>query len=386
MKNLENLTIHSFRGLQDISLESLGQINLFVGVNNSGKTSVLEAISTYCRPLDPLEWLNTAWRREIKSSRKPQLEALKWLFPQNGTVGEFSWGETHISGDGKFAVRESRSIYQEFEEIWADPDRSIGRAFPSAGNLAYDIEEVNLSPATVVRGAEVKLKATIEKEEKLPDLEISESFVIWENRNFVKRRQPGTGEGKSEIMLPVDAVTPFSHAIEQLQVELLSSATLAGFKPEVIKLLQVMDKEIDDLQILSHRGDSPRLYVSHKQTGMGPLSACGEGVCRLLSIALTLAKVRGGVLLIDDLETAIHTLALKPALSWLVQACQQMDVQLFATTHSLETVDELLDASEEIADLVLYRLYPRESRTKLIRNDWKRLKRLREDVGMEVRW
>jgi len=57
-----------------------------VGANNSGKTSVLEAISTYCRPLDPLEWLNTSWRREIKSSRKPQLDALRWLFPQNSEV------------------------------------------------------------------------------------------------------------------------------------------------------------------------------------------------------------------------------------------------------------------------------------------------------------
>jgi len=54
MKNLDHLTIHSFRGLQEIDLQSLGQINLFVGVKNSGKSSVLEAISTYYRPLDPL--------------------------------------------------------------------------------------------------------------------------------------------------------------------------------------------------------------------------------------------------------------------------------------------------------------------------------------------
>ncbi len=40
MTNLDNLTIHSFRRLQEIDLQSLGQINLFVGVNNSGKSSV----------------------------------------------------------------------------------------------------------------------------------------------------------------------------------------------------------------------------------------------------------------------------------------------------------------------------------------------------------
>jgi AAA15 family ATPase/GTPase len=44
MKNLDSLTIHQFRGLRDVELKDLGQINLFVGINNSGKTTVLEAL------------------------------------------------------------------------------------------------------------------------------------------------------------------------------------------------------------------------------------------------------------------------------------------------------------------------------------------------------
>ncbi|MBO1351003.1 MAG: AAA family ATPase [Hormoscilla sp. GUM202] len=370
MKNLENLTIHSFRGLQEIGLESLGQINLFVGVNNSGKTSVLEAISTYCRPLDPLAWLNTAWRREIKSSRKPQLEALKWLFPQNSTVEEFYQGETHISGDGKFPVRESKAIYREFEGIDPYPDR-----------MESDIE---YEETQTVRGAELEMKAKLSESQlslfdKQQD-ELSETFQIWENKGFVNRGS------SSKIELPVETVTPVSHRIEKLQMESLSKATFHELKQDVIKLLQVMDPGIIDLDVLYDPGGTPRLYINHKQIGRSPLSAFGDGVRRLLYIASTLVKVRGGVLLIDELETAIHTLALKPALSWLVQACQQMEVQLFATTDSLETVDELLSASETIADLVLYRLYPRESQTKLIRNDRERLKRLREELGKEVRW
>ncbi|MBO1351002.1 MAG: AAA family ATPase [Hormoscilla sp. GUM202] len=378
MKNLENLTIHSFRGLQEISLESLGQINLFVGVNNSGKTSVLEAISTYCRPLDPLEWLNTAWRREIKSSRKPQLEALKWLFPQNSTVpvGEFYQGETHISGDGKFTVRESKAIYREFEGTKPYPDKI-------EDDIEYEETEYEQNVNTV-RGADLELYANFDNRQSncSGDLEKfkSEIFQIWENERFVNRKKP------SDIELPVETVTTFSHRIENLQVRLLSQATLQQFKSEVIQLLQVMDPGIIDLDVLSVRGDTPRLYIHHKQIGISPLSAFGDGVRRLMYIASTLAKVRGGVLLIDELETAIHTEVLKPSFYWLVQWCQQMDVQLFATTHSLETVDELLSASKIAPDLVLYRLYPRESRTKLLRIDRDRLQRVRQDLGMEVRW
>ena len=49
MLPLETLTIHQFRGLRDVELRGLGRFNVLVGLNNSGKTSVLEAIATYAR-------------------------------------------------------------------------------------------------------------------------------------------------------------------------------------------------------------------------------------------------------------------------------------------------------------------------------------------------
>src|ERR1017187_3457775 len=53
---LDRLTIGKFRGLRDLPLDDLGRVNLLVGPNNSGKTSILEAIWIFCRPLDPRVW------------------------------------------------------------------------------------------------------------------------------------------------------------------------------------------------------------------------------------------------------------------------------------------------------------------------------------------
>lgn len=367
MKNLENLTIHRFRGLQDLHLESLGQINLLVGVNNSGKTSVLEAISTYCNPADPLVWLSTAWRRNIKLSLEQRLEFIKWMFPKKTEekLANSHPMETYISGNGRFQVRESRAIYREIEGTNISSNR--------VEDNMQDYKAMNY----IIRGAEIDLKVRIEEQNGIKDGSLN--FKIWEKQQFIN---PGK---RSDVYLPVETVTPFSHAFEQLQVKLLSEATFEGFKPEVIKLIQVIDPGIIDLEILSLGGEDTNIYIIHKSTGVSPLSAFGDGVRRLLFIALTVAKVRGGVLLIDELETAIHTEALKPTFSWLVQWCQQMDVQLFATTHSLETIDELLDASES-ADFAFYRLYPPDSKIKVIRHDRERLKRLRQELGKEVRW
>jgi AAA15 family ATPase/GTPase len=374
MKHIDNLTIHRFRGLRDLTLQDLGQINILVGGNNSGKTSVLEAISTYCRPLDLAEWLNTSWRREIKYSRKPRLEAFKWLFPQSKEEEEFDsyyQGETHVSGNGKFSVRESRAIYQEFEALELSEDDET----QSSDDLDINENESENEFDNILRGAEIELKAILSTSPN----ELSEHFEIWENERVTNRRI------RSDAMLSVDTVTPFSHRIEQSQVGLLSEATFQRFKPEVIELLQVMDSGIIDLEILSHGGNRSSLYIDHKRVGFSPLSSFGDGVRRLLFIALTVAKVRGGVLLIDEIETAIHTEALSSSFAWIVQWCQRFDVQLFATTHSLETVDAILDASDSDTDFVLYRLEKGESQTKAVRIERERLQRLREDLGQEVR-
>ena len=382
---IDNLTIHRFRGIRDLTLENLGQINLLVGINNSGKTTVLEAIYTYCNSLDPLAWLNTAWRREIKSSRKSKLESLKWLFPQNiqNNSDYFYQGETKVSGNGNFGVVELKATYQEFEEIWDSTKDSNEE--DEEENLMDDRDNDNNE---VRRGADLKLTFTPSKliykldifEDKNQELPISKEFKIWEN-------QPLTILNKYRSnWLSVDTITPFSHRTEQLQIKLLTDAILKNLKPEIVELISMIDSEIIDLDILDPTGKNSRLYVIHKTLGFTPLSAFGDGVRRLLFMALTIAKLKDGILLIDELETAIHTEALLSSFSWLVKWCREMNIQLFATTHSLETVDAMLNASELKNDLVLYRLYQKDLETQAIRIDQVKLTRIRENLGLEVRW
>ena len=49
---LDEITIHQFRGLKDVALKGLSRVSLLTGPNDSGKTSVLEAVGVFCRPLD----------------------------------------------------------------------------------------------------------------------------------------------------------------------------------------------------------------------------------------------------------------------------------------------------------------------------------------------
>jgi AAA15 family ATPase/GTPase len=77
---------------------------------------------------------------------------------------------------------------------------------------------------------------------------------------------------------------------------------------------------------------------------------------------------------------------LKKTFAWLVKACIDNNVQLFATTHGLEALDIVTEVSRDMANLVVYRLQQEEKQTIAKRFDKAMVLRLREEIGMELRY
>jgi predicted ATP-dependent endonuclease of OLD family len=379
-RNLENITIHQFRGLKELELKDLGQINLLVGVNNSGKTSVLEALSIYCDPLDLRGWISTALQREnsFTTAQTSIFDLLQWLFTKEKT----RTGTILISGDGRFAVKRLKAVYQEVESILLLKNTKTRIAKIEQQN--YSIPESENTPEVVRRlNLKIELHASETNFLGTETYPFIRQYQLQENEPFLFQ-----GDIDSRYTLLISTVTPTSHRSSVAQIRLLSEASFSDFKADALKLLNQMDQNISDIEILVPPDSvafSADIYIQHKKLGLVPVSSFGDGVRRLLHIALKLASVKGGVLLIDELEATIHTEALQSSFQWLAKWSKEMNVQIFATTHSLEAIDSLLAVNNESLDLVLYRLEPQETQTKVVRHDWSRLKRQRENLGMEVR-
>lgn len=373
MLPLEKLTIHAFRGLRDLQIPALGRFNVLVGRNNSGKTTVLEAIATYARPVSPSEWVETARRREMTSSRVSMLEALRWMFPQPGDAASGAYeGRTAISGAGRFPVLESTAHLMEVEGLFDSDAGSDDTSIPG------------LDEGGPQRGFELTLQAKIDDKQnslfgEAQAIEQKSQVTLWErSRGPIARNHSGPS-------LPVATITPFSHRVQRLEVEALSEAIFTDIKPQVLELVRIFDASIRDLEVLKRPRSEPTVYIRHDRLGNAPLSSFGDGMRRVLLLGVMLATVRGGILLVDEIESAIHVEALDKSFRWLRRACTDLDVQLFATTHSLEAVDALLTANAADEDLVLYRMTQKQATTRVKRFSGEDLRVLREELGQEVR-
>jgi AAA15 family ATPase/GTPase len=175
-------------------------------------------------------------------------------------------------------------------------------------------------------------------------------------------------------------------------VQDLYSAALEAEKPDqdlkgdFVRTLQKIDPGIQRLDLVQKGRVTTRLQIKHEKTGVTPLSALGDGFRRALMIAVTIPTVRGGVLIIDELETALHVSVLKSVLGLLDWAVREFDVQVFASTHSLDAIDAILNSLPNANDeLVGYHLSTEGESRRAKRYSGDLWERLRFERGLDIR-
>lgn len=383
----DRLQISGYRALKLVNLSQLGQVNIFVGDNNAGKTSILEAVSILCNPLDPFQWLEVSQRRLYLGrsqlmTLRPNIEALKWIFSQKITDSndEFYQAEILIEVNGNAPIHELRAklgeIYgsgveknnqNRFEEDISSAEEDVSSSEIDSVRAGLELEIVlNLVPGEISLGQLSLFPSELK----------SEIFHFWENERFVQRRRNKPIVKNATIFPSYSSSEPILEHLSRIILQQEDG------KNELLELMQSFDDNILDIQILSPTA-TPTIYIKHKELGLTPLYVFGDGLKRTLIIALTLLTTANGVLLIDEIETSIHVSALGSVFSWLIETCRRREIQLFVTTHSLEAIDAMLQPKIATEDVVAFRLNHNGQAPQRFSGNL--LHRLRSERGLDVR-
>lgn len=377
MVHITNLHINKFRSLRDLELNELGSVNLFVGQNNSGKTSILESIELHCHPLNIGQLVTTSRSRDrfnFFPSRLPRIEYVRWLFPYTKDKDVITSRE-EISIFANVDDQLTHSTAFLYETKVFEPSEEIIILTEEDGT---NIDEGNMEE---VPGLEVKLgfkKSSIDTFNTLP-YETKEFLITERNRISIRT--------ETQLSLfPTRMVTPVDHRSLPISAKFISEVILSGDKPKILKLLKLFDEEIEGFELLNIGGREIIPYINHKTMGFSPVSIFGDGLRRALTLASALVRSENGILLIDEIETAFHAKLFEKVFAWLVMACKELNVQLFATTHSLEAIDAILVADKDVInEIVTFRIEYKKQKLRAKRFSGETLYELRHELGQDVR-
>ncbi len=323
--HIESLKVSHFRGIHHLVVDNLNHINIIAGDNNSGKTSVLEALLLLRSPADFTNILRVARMRDtnIFLSGTSVYESFVNLFPQDASMMEIALNAV-CKGENV-----AYELYGKQKKIMMDPEDVIKKM--RLANRKRAIGEMD-SGMIEVDAFSGELWYEIGGDRDKVEVEI-DAYTTTSGREI-----------KRNNYLNIVYLSPTDHVRGNVIDRILRNHS---YKEICLRILQIFDPAIMDILILRNEDNNRSMeYIKHETLGNMPLSTYGDGIKKVLSLANGIAQAAGGVLLIDEVETAIHSKYYDDIFRFLVKACIQFDVQAFITTHSIESIDGLLSTQD----------------------------------------
>ncbi len=308
---IKHLSIRDLRGIKSGKICNLAPITFLIGPNNSGKSTILDALLISANR-DPSAAVNSVLQRR-HDLQFPQ----RWLiYTLRGEQAK--WARIIISlGSGKTRVVD---VFRQ------QPTPDAGFLVSSAA--VRDMGEGENLPAP--------------------------------SSQPVKRVEP-----LSDVA-DVRLIEPMSRNGQRPLHELYTEVAERGLRKDAKSLLAELIPSLDDIQILTQQ-NQPIVYLVY-DSGAQPVSLAGDGVRVLLREALELAAPPNSLILLEEPEVHMHPAAIRQ-LAKAIVAASHRKTQVIAATHSLELIDALISnlPEQELSSLAIIRVQLKEGELSAVR-------------------
>ena len=277
---IHSLKLDGYRGFHKFALNELGRINLFVGKNNSGKTTLLETLQLLWSGSD----LGALWQTLARRGEQPIPE----VPPGRGPHPEVEVAHLFTGHEVKFgseftieATNQGSSRIVKYQIIEPKPQDS-----PQLFNL-----HLSQDPSGV--GMALKISGT--PKTNIPVIPLSRRGSLRNdiyNQAFNMSRSQKAGEMEA----PVEFIATESLNVAQLN-QLWNEIALKPEEDLVLRTLRFIDPDIERIAPVTtpyYWGVPQRggFYLRRKNEGRVPIGSFGDGIWRLLSLAAALSHAK----------------------------------------------------------------------------------------------
>lgn len=310
---LRSLEIQNFKGIKEGKVDELAQVNILVGRNNSGKSTILDALVLLRSALISQDYLDLRGPQQILERRVSRGQG-------NFNYDELWFGmQTEVPLVLNATFDQTASLTQEWKS------RGSGNT-PTSTNLmegSHPESRRYTWQSQADRGA----ARTYKQEQNWS--QISQQF----------------GEGQATFLGLIHLLDPsgiqFAYA-ERIWPELIKDRR----DTRVTRLLsEIYNTEIEYISFMPHPRQT-RLVAALPSTSVA-VDWLGDGFRYAVNILSLGIALQGTAFLIEELETHQHPESLRKLTQTLFELAKQQQLQLFLTTHSMELITYALDAAEE---------------------------------------
>lgn len=328
---ISSIHIEGFRGFERFEMDELGRVNLLVGTNNSGKTSLLEALHLLTSRADPSALWKILWRRGEKAIERTRQAEVAEVDVSNLFTGH------ELQVDTKFALsalnqHPEQTLNIEVAELTEKERHRIRLSEDGFPKLGLRIKG---SPQPVTDLIPLSASGMLSAE----FLDSPRGFSRTHSRNYVTSVRYVTTD-----VMDADDLVEMWNVIALTPGEELVLGALACIDPDIERIAAISTPFSSHYW---HSGSGRSGFiVKHKRFEKPvPIGSMGDGIWRLFSLAIAITQCRGGVLLVDEIDTGLHYTAMSDMWRLIVDAAYKFNVQVFATTHNYDCLNSLASNS-----------------------------------------
>ena len=318
MAYIKSIEINQFRSIKKLSVSGFSNINLIVGDNNSGKTTLLEAIQLL-------------FAKSQLGSIKPVIDQRTVLSPDKSSF--------YVSFIKMFNAAESRDQL-EFD-ISAESKRGILRLQISGNEKVISGEEaLQISSLSSRQKTQYKREsAFLPENAKIFTGSIAKQVGKKITEDGIRCTSLDSLASLPDIRKEVHYIPSFGHMRYDLLQNIVDDL---DYKKLVIDILRQFDKDIADI-CYTKADDGSFLETIITKNGITmPFSVYGDGIKKILYILNRLYAASNSILLINEIETGLHKKYFDILFPVVFELAKKFNVQLFIATHSIEAIDAIL--------------------------------------------